>query len=295
MADVSEDSLQTPSDEPALDASSLALVPAEPAGQPVVFTPQKPEAGDQPNSFWSDKARDEMALRSMRPSSLPQPEDLPERMAGPTPARSQTADFGGSPQEWMRSLGNAFRGMAEENSKLRAELQSMKTVSGHESPYGRAFVGNPLAPAASMEAAAFGGNGIYGGPERSLGGSGLDWIRDLGKTFFSGGRSWSQDVAGQMMGQGLFARPPALGDQMGLGSGGHLGRPSELPGSGVCHGFGVPRSATECGDSAVRGCSGEPQPDPVGEPRREFESMFDVERLEARERERRGQSVGGPG
>ena len=87
------------------------------------------------------------------------------------------------------------------------------------------------------------------------------------------------------------ARPPALGDQMGLGSGGHLGRPSELPGSGVCHGFGVPRSATECGGSAVRGCSGEPQPDPVGEPRREFESMFDVERIQARERERRGEPV----
>ena len=54
MADASEDSLQTASDELALDASSLALVPAQPSGPPVVYTPQKPEAGDQPNPYSID-------------------------------------------------------------------------------------------------------------------------------------------------------------------------------------------------------------------------------------------------
>ena len=66
MAETSEESLPTPEEQ---TADSLALVPMQPAGQPVVFTPQKPE-GEQPNHFWSERAKDEMALRSMRPASL---------------------------------------------------------------------------------------------------------------------------------------------------------------------------------------------------------------------------------
>ena len=162
---------------------------------------------------------------------------------GATPARSRSMDFAGAPQEWMRGLGNAFRGMAEENSKLRAELQSMRTSREQESSFGRPMNGIPFAPTSTMEAAVFGGSGCFGqAPGRAQGGSGLDWIRDLGETFFSGGRSWSQEMAGQVTGQGLYGRPP-----------------------------------TECGGSAVRGCSGEPQPDPVGEPQREFESMMGFE------------------
>ena len=241
-----------------------------------------------------------MTLRSMRPASLPQEADDSNPMQmGAIPAKSQGMDFAGTPQEWMRGLGNAFRGMAEENSKLRAEFQSMRTSCEQEGSFGRPINGIPFAPTSTIEAAMLGRSRYFGqAPGRAQGGSGPDWIRDLSKTFFSGGRSWSQEMAGQVTGQALYGRPPALYDQLGLGSGVLCRHPSELPGSGICHSFGVPRNTTEYGGSAVRGRRGKPQPDPVGEPHRKSESMFDVERIQARQRERRGEPVevdqGGP-
>ena len=85
--------------------------------------------------------------------------------------------------------------------------------------------------------------------------------------------SWSQDHAGPQ------ARPPALHVRCALEAV-DTGHPSELPGSGVCHSFGVPAlpnaEALRFGDVQDNLNLG---------------NMFDVERIDAHERERRSQSV----
>ena len=80
------------------------------------------------NPFWSEKAKEEALVRSMRPSSLPDlievVEPSPTRTSTPTPLRKALGS-GLSGQD----VGGLLQGVVEENEKLRRELEELKGIS----------------------------------------------------------------------------------------------------------------------------------------------------------------------
>ena len=105
--------------------SGLELVPA---GQPQVYGPTASTGMAEVNPFWSDKVKDDVALRAIRPTFLPVEGN--EGFGGGgrelvSPPRGAGSDGLGSPE-----MNYMVKMMALENQRLQHELGLMRGCSG---------------------------------------------------------------------------------------------------------------------------------------------------------------------
>ena len=133
MSDSSSLKTQTCQSDMSEVKPSLEIVPYEgPKGLPVVLGPvgmaTTAAASTDGNPFWTERAKEEFALKAMRPASLPVLQDS-DLLGGSPPADAATPDGFGSqvPLDDVRQ-DHMMRMVAEENSKLWQELSSMKAL-----------------------------------------------------------------------------------------------------------------------------------------------------------------------
>ena len=143
MAQSDTSSLQTPSEGPAQVASPEDLqlqVVEQPLGTPVSFGPQNPQTGVPVDvcPFWSERVRDELALRAMRPAQLPPLDEGHGRSTmGVAGQQEVLAVLDGSLHDQVATQqlvpvdgsGNmAVRQLLDDNMKLRAEIEELKSM-----------------------------------------------------------------------------------------------------------------------------------------------------------------------
>lgn len=102
-----------------------AVVPASPAGPPQSLGPTGHGVQPEINDFWSERAKTDAIVRSMRPAALPDNDQgLPNlhEFIGP----ERTMNSPGSEPGMNLGIQMVMRGIADENLKLRQELRAMK-------------------------------------------------------------------------------------------------------------------------------------------------------------------------
>lgn len=129
----SEETMVTPQSEEqklALEdirAEHGALVPASPVGQPQVLGPPAGHGGSsEVNAFWSEKVKNEAILRAMRPAALPGDDGDGLQHLQEFLGEKQMATSPGSDPGTLLGGNMLMRVMADENAKLKQELQAMR-------------------------------------------------------------------------------------------------------------------------------------------------------------------------
>lgn len=137
MSDTGSSSLRT------AVGDSMAVVPyvPPPSGSPISYAPPGgvplTRTVDGVNPFWSEKVRDDVALRALRPGGLPSSESGGAGMRALMDAVRGSSGSGmtGSAMGADRQQGGEGSSLAEENARLRMELDALKAeVSQKGSP-----------------------------------------------------------------------------------------------------------------------------------------------------------------
>ena len=107
----------------------MALAATEIVGEQMETPPSGDEKAEKVgNPFWSEKAKEEALVRSMRPSSLPDliqaVEPSQSRTSTPTPLR-EALGSGLSGQD----VGGLLQNAVKENEKFRRELEELKGIN----------------------------------------------------------------------------------------------------------------------------------------------------------------------
>ena len=144
----SEASLHTPSDDPGAELA-LQVLETSPAGPPVALAPLAMGSpgvigdAEQVNVFWSERVREDIALRTMRPAALPPMEDSGVVGSSVSPARellplmdgalhssnavTDVPMASGVSAEGTRN-DEVVRRLMDDNQKLRAEIEGLKSM-----------------------------------------------------------------------------------------------------------------------------------------------------------------------
>lgn len=127
----SEETMVTPQSNEGLKAledlrpEHGAIVPTSPSGPPRVLGPSRSGGGVEVNAFWSERVQNDAVLRSMRPAALPDEgeglQHLQEFLVERPNMNSPGSDPGVGIANHMY-----LRIMADENAKLKQELQFMR-------------------------------------------------------------------------------------------------------------------------------------------------------------------------
>ena len=205
---------------------------------------ETPPSGDEKtekcgNPFWSEKAKEEAMVRSMRPSSLPDLnqviEPSPSRTSTPTPLREDLGSGLGG-----QDVGVLLQGVVEENEKLRRELEELKGISHSGGQGGQRGHGGDVPPALMS---------LLGRPTTTTGHWGVG-----GQVMQSSSSQWSSEVCGmeaqgqvgriasgvELLGQGVRVNLTSMFERMSLtacgGAGHQASNPSQVHGQDRGHG-----------------------------------------------------------
>ena len=160
----------------------MALAGTETVGDQMETPPSGDEKSEKVgNPFWSERAKEEAMVRSMRPSSLPDLNQVVEpgqsRTSTPTPLR-EALGGGLSGQD----VGGLLQGVVEENEKLRRELEELKGISHPGGHGGQRGHGGDVPPALMS---------LLGRPTTTTGHWGVG-----GQVMQASNSQWSSEVSG---------------------------------------------------------------------------------------------------
>ena len=180
----------------------MALVGTETVGDQMETPPSGDEKSEKVgNPFWSERAQEEAMVRSMRPSSLPDLNQVVEpgqsRTSTPTPLR-EALGGGLSGQD----VGGLLQGVVEENEKLRRELEELKGISHPGGHGGQRGHGGDVPPALMS---------LLGRPTTTTGHWGVG-----GQVMQASNSQWSSEVSG-MQAQGQVGRVASGVELLGQG------------------------------------------------------------------------------
>ena len=179
----------------------MALAGTETVGDQMETPPSGDEKEKVGNPFWSERAKEEAMVRSMRPSSLPDLNQVVEpgqsRTSTPTPLR-EALGGGLSGQD----VGGLLQGVVEENEKLRRELEELKGISHPGGHGGQRGHGGDVPPALMS---------LLGRPTTTTGHWGVG-----GQVMQASNSRWSSEVSG-MQAQGQVGRVASGVELLGQG------------------------------------------------------------------------------
>ena len=218
----------------------MALAGTETVGDQMETPPSGDEKSEKVgNPFWSERAKEEAMVRSMRPSSLPDLNQVVEpgqsRTSTPTPLR-EALGGGLSGQD----VGGLLQGVVEENEKLRRELEELKGISHPGGHGGQRGHGGDVPPALMS---------LLGRPTTTTGHWGVG-----GQVMQASNSQWRSEVSGmqaqgqvgrvasgvELLGQGVRVNLTSMFERMSLtafgGAGHQASNPLQVQGQDRGHG-----------------------------------------------------------